>query len=299
MDTRRQLAGLLVLALLGACSVRRIAVGGLAGVLARSSEVYAAEDDPELVRASLPFALTAIQTALLEDPERESLILGASSGFTLYAHAFLEPDAERLEETDRPASEALRERALRLYLRGRDYALAELERRHPGLGERLRRDPETGAAEIEAPDVDLAYWTASAWGLAIALGKDRAELIADLEAVRALLARLLELDETYARGGLHEALIAIEALPATMGGSPERARAHFRRALELGGERPGPYVSLAAGVCVSAQAREEFVALLRHALAIDLDAASGSRLANRLARQRAERLLAETENLFL
>lgn len=299
MDTRRQLAGLLVLSLLGGCSVRRIAAGGLAGVLSRTSEVYAAEDDPELVRASLPFALTAIQTALLETPERESLILGASSGFTLYAKAFLEVDAERLEATDRAAAETVRDRALRLYLRGRDHALGALEQRHAGLTARLRRTPAEAAAEIEAPDVDLAYWTASAWGLAISLGKDRPELIADLEAVRALFARLLELDETYGQGGLHEALIAIEALPAAMGGSQVRAREHFRRALELGGERPGPYVSLASGVCVSAQAREEFVALLEHALAIDLDGARGSRLANRLAQERARRLLSATDDLFL
>lgn len=299
MDTRRQLAGLLVLALLAGCSVRRIAAGGLAGVLARTSEVYAAEDDPELVRASLPFALTAIQTALLETPERESLILGASSGFTLYAKAFLEVDAERLEATDRAGAEAVRARALRLYLRGRDHALGALEQRHPGLAVQLCRTPEAAAAEVGAPDVDLAYWTASSWGLAISLGKDRPELIADLAAVRALFARLLVLDEAYGQGSLHEALIAIEALPAAMGGSAARAREHFRRALELGGERPGPYVSLAAGVCVSAQARDEFVSLLQLALAIDLDTAPGSRLANRLAQERARRLLAETDDLFL
>ena len=77
----------------------------------------------------------------------------------------------------------------------------------------------------------MLYWTAAAWGSAIALGKDRPEMLADLPAIRALMERGLALDEGYEGGAIHEALILLDALPESMGGSEARARRHFARAV--------------------------------------------------------------------
>lgn len=297
---RRSALLLALAALLAACSVRRLAVNGLADALARSSEAFASEEDPELVREALPFALKAIEAVLLEEPEQKTLLIAASAGFAQYGYAFVELDAERIEGADYEGALALRDRALALYLRARDYALRGLELSHPGIGQRLRCAPARAAREIAKRDLDFAYWTGASWGLAIALGKDRPELMADVEVVRALLFRALELDESYGRGAIHEALIAIEALPEAMGGSVARARQHFQRALELnGGTRASTYVALAESVCIPAQDRGEFERLLEAALAVDGNAVPAERLANRLAQDRSRRLLASIDELFL
>lgn len=292
---------ILVLALLAsACSVRRLAVGGLSEALAGSATAFAGEDDPELVRGALPFALKAMEAVLLESPDDETLLAAASAGFGLYGYAFVQLDADALASQDYGRSQELNRRALALYLRARDYALRALERRHPGLTARLRTRPTRAAAELARDEVEFAYLAGGNWGLAIALGKDDPALLADLEAVRALLQRAVALDEGYGEGALHEAMISIEGLPRAMGGSPERAREHYRRALVLsGGRRASIHLSLAENVVVPVQDRAEFVQLMEAALAVDLDAAPDQRLANRIAQDRARHLLQTIDELFL
>jgi len=112
--------------------------------------------------------------------------------------------------------------------------------------------------------------------------------------------RALALDEGYEHGAIHTAMISLEALPAAMGGSPQRAREHFERAVELSdGMLAAPYVTFAASVSVARQDRDEFVRLLNAALAIDPDALPSERLANLISRQRARLLLDRVDDLFL
>jgi predicted anti-sigma-YlaC factor YlaD len=300
MSLAPRLAALLVpLLLASACSLRRVAIGGLASSLSGAAETFEREDDPELVREALPFALKAMEAVLLKEPENERLLAAAGAGFALYA-GFVRADARALAPRDWARSEEVADRALALTLRGRDYALRALELRHPGIGARLKASPYDGAAEIGPDDLELAYLTGGTWGLAISLGKDEPALVADFDAVRALLARCLELDEAWRAGALHEALLVVDALPAAMGGSRERARGHYERALELsGGLRADLFVKAAESLALPAQDRAEFARLLGLALAVDLAAAPEARLANRLAQERARELLAQADELFL
>jgi predicted anti-sigma-YlaC factor YlaD len=295
------LLGVLLLATaLPGCSIRRMAINSLANSLSASGDVFASDDDPELVRDATPFALKTMETLLDEAPDHPGLLLSACRGFTQYAYAFVETDAEVLGDEDWSSAQALRARALRLYLRARGYGFRALELAHPGIVTRLRNDPATALAGTGPRDVELLYWTAAAWGSAISLGKDRPDLLADSSAVRALLERTLELDEAWDRGSVHEAMITIESLPAVMGGSQERARGHFRRAVELaGGSRASPYVSLAVGVALPNQDRAEFESLLRQALAVDPDRTPEMRLANLVVQRRARALLDRADDLFL
>ena len=94
--------------------------------------------------------------------------------------------------------------------------------------------------------------------------------------------------------------MVLESLPPAMGGSPERARQHFERAVALsGGQRASTFVSLAESVSVSEQDRAEFERLLESALAIDPDNAPSGRLANIIAQRRARRLQLKVDDLFL
>ena len=311
MDSRHQRTGaspairqvgLLVVLLLAAtgCSIRSLAVNALADSLVASGDVFASDDDPELVRDAIPFALKTIEALLQEKPDHSDLLLAACRGFTQYSYAFVETEAERLEEVDFDASEHQYQRALSLYLRGFDYCLHAMELRSAGVGERLMQSPEESMRSFNASDVPLLFWTGASWGGAIAIGQDRPDLVADVPAVRALMDRALALDETYDRGAIHGVLIALEALPEAMGGSSKRARHHFQRAVELSqGLSVGPYVTLASTVVVAEQDWQEFQDLLESALAIDPDAAPSLRLANIIDQQRARWLLDRIDHYFL
>lgn len=290
----------LLLLLLTGCSVRRMAINTLADTFAASGEVYTSDDDPELVRDALPFALKTLDTLLAQAPDHAGLQLTACRTYTQYAFAFVELEAARLEAVDYRASRRQRDRALRLYLRARGHCFAALDLAAPGTSDRLPREPEAAVAGFGAEAVPLLYWTAASWGAAIAAGLDQPELVVDLPAVRALLERALELRPDWNRGTLHETMIALEARPESMGGSPERARHHFERALGLnGGHRPGPYLTWARQVSYREQNREEFERLLDQALAIDPERLPGERLQTLVTQERARLLRAQADELFL
>jgi predicted anti-sigma-YlaC factor YlaD len=283
---------------LGSCSPRKFAANEIGNAVARGGDVFTSDDDPELVRDAIPFGLKTMESLLKESPRHAGLLLAACQGFTQYAYAFVQMDAENV--TDFEKRQALNARALKLYLRARGYGLRGLELKHKGITLRLAADPAGAAQEITVKEQALLYWTAASWGAAIAQGKDRPDLVADYPAVKALMQRALALDENFEQGAIHEAMIALEAVPPEMGGSVERARQHFERALAISkGEKPGPFVTLAETVAVMKQDRKEFEDLLNRALAIDPEKNQSARLVTILMQRKARALLAKEDELFL
>jgi predicted anti-sigma-YlaC factor YlaD len=283
------------------CSLNRFAVNKLGDALAGSGTTFAADDDPELVGQAIPFSLKLIESLLASAPEHRGLLLAAASGFTKYSWAFVQQPADFLEDQDLAQATALRLRARRLYLRARDYGLRGLETRHRHFGEQLRADPRAAVRAATAVDVPLLYWTAAAWGAAIAVSKDTPDLVADQLLVEALIDRALELDERFDDGAIHTFLVSYElSRQGARGEAAERARVHFDRAVSLTeGRLASPFVSYAEAVSVSRQDRTEFESLLHQALAIDPDARPEWRLTNLIVQRRARWLLSRADDLFL
>lgn len=303
MRRARRLFALVALALaLGACSARQLAVDRIGDAIAQSGGVFATDDDPELIRAAAPFSLKLIESLLAESPRHKGLLLAAARGFTQYAYAFVQQEAEEFEERDLARALILEGRARRFYRRARDYGVRGLA---PTTGsdlvEQLRADPRQAVRAFSTADVPLLYWTGASWGALIALSKTDPEALSDVPVVEALLDRSLELDEAFERGAIHTLLIGYEPVRKGRTGDPmARAREHFARAQQLsGGADAAPLVALAESVCVPQQRRAEFEALLREALRIDPDLVPESRLANVLAQRRARWLLSRIDNLFI
>ncbi|MHC1729421.1 MAG: TRAP transporter TatT component family protein [Syntrophobacteraceae bacterium] len=283
------------------CSLQRFAVDRLGNALAEGSSVYSSDDDPDLVGAALPFGLKTIESLLAQSPHNQGLLLAAASGFTQYSYAFVQAEADFIEDVDLTRATELRGRADRLYRRALAYGIRGLEEIQPGFLQLLRTDPRAALGPFQKRHVPQLYWTVAAWGAAISLNKTDPVLSADLPQVEAIIRRAIELDERYGAGMIHDLLIVWEGgRPAAAGGSIERARASFARAMELaGGRRAAPLVSFAETIDISIQDRAEFSSLLNEALAIDADAFPEQRLANLIAQKRARWLLARMDRLFL
>lgn len=276
-----------------------MAVKTVANTLSDSGDVFSRDNDPELVKSAVPFALKLYESLLESVPTHGPLLVSTCSSFTQYGYAFVETDADVLGEAHHEESKALRERALKLYLRGRDYCLRAMEVRFKGIKEKLLADPAPALTVAEKRDVPMLYWTAASWGAAISLGIDKPDIVIDLPVVRALAERALALDETWNAGALHELMISLDSLPEALGGSVEHARQHFARAVELQhGDSPGPFVALAAGVSVPAQDRAEFEKLLNQALAVDVEKNPSNRLAALIAQRRARAMLDQVDARF-
>jgi predicted anti-sigma-YlaC factor YlaD len=238
---------------------------------------------------------------LAESPQHKGLLSATASGFTQYAFAFVQQDADELEYRDLSAANALRVRAKRLYLRAQNYGLRGLETKHPGFVKTLGTHPKDAVRAAIKDDVPLLYWTALAWAAAISLGKDNPELVAQVPAMEALMDRALALDESYGGGAIHTFLITYEMSRQGVPGEPAaRAQKHFERAMALSaGQDAAPFVALAEAVCVMKQDVREFESLLQRALAISPDARPDFRLMNLIMQRRARWLLSKKADLFL
>jgi len=285
----------------GCSLLRHYAVDQLANAVAESDTTFASEEDPDLVKAAAPFSLKLLESLLTETPQHQGLLFAAASGFTQYAFAFVQQDADELEARDLAAAEALRTRARRLYLRARNYGLRGLAVNHPDFPSALLADPRAAVRAATTADVPLLYWTAAGWAAAISLSKDNPELVAQIPAMEALMDRALELDDSYDRGAVHTFLVTYEMSRQGAPGDPAaRARAHFERAMALAkGTSAAPLVALAEAVAVRQQEVKEFESLLNRALAMNPNANPDTRLLNLVMQRRARWLLSRKAELFL
>ncbi len=295
----RLLCAALILLLTSSCSVRKYAIKQVGAALANSRDTFASDNDPEMIRAAAPFSLKLLDALLEQTPKDVNLLRAASSGLTQYCYAFVQMDADETEDRDRAAAEALRQRAAKLYIRARDYGMRGLEVKHAGFAAELKANPKTAVQQLAAKDLSLMYWTALSWAGALAASRD-IFMLPQIPQFESLIDRALELDEAYDNGSLHTFMITYEmASPTRRGDKAGRAKQHFDRAIELGkGYQAGPYVAYAESVLVPAKNRAQFEAMLKKALAVDVNAEPDSRLRNVVLQGRARWLLSRAGKLF-
>jgi len=286
---------------LGGCSIKTMAINTLGNALSEGTSGFAKDDDPELIRDAVPFALKTIETLIDSSPKHKGLLQAACSGFTQYGYAFIQMEADYVEAQDLDRATAMRTRAKKMYLRALDYGLRAFEVDDPGFRAALKKDPAAALAKTTKKQVPLLYWTAAAWGAAFSIDKADSTLSVDQNVIEALMRRAIALDETWEMGSLHDFFITWEGGRSSVGGSLDKAKEHFERAKALGkGQRVSPMVTYAEVVSVGAQNKKEFLALLDEALAIDpATAAPEQRLANLIAQKRARWLRSRVDELFV
>jgi predicted anti-sigma-YlaC factor YlaD len=292
------------LALLCSCSINRLAVRAVAGFLAGSGNgtVFSGDDDPELVRDALPFALKTYESLLQADPTNAPLALATGRAFVSYAFAFVESPADELPVSEADTQRAMHQRAKKLFLRARDYVMQGIESRRPGFTEALEKEGSSAALRLaRADDIDYVYWAGAAWMAAFSADPFDFAQIVTLPRAVALLQQVNSWNDSYAAGAVQEIFISFYgSAPADLGGSEQKARDSFQRAVELSrGMRAGPYIALATSVSVKAQDSAEFRSLLEKALAIDVNADIPDRLVNIISQRRARWLLDHVDDFFL
>jgi len=296
---RRSAAVIPLCLALASCSVKRYAINQLGNALAGSGETFASDDDPDLIRAAVPFSLKLVESLLAENPRHEGLLLAATRGFTQYSYAFVQEDGDELQDTDPVRAAALHLRAAKLYIRARNYGLRGLEVRHKDFAGRLKANPEEAVKELKKSDVPLTYWTALSWAAALSASHD-IMMLPEIPRFEALADRVLELDDTYEEGAIHGFLITYEM--SRLRPKPDRfaiVKAHFDRNMALSqGHQAGPLVAYAESVLVAQKDKAGFQSMLRQALRIDPDKWPEHRQLNLVMQRRARWLLSRTDKLF-
>lgn len=284
---------------LSSCAVKKYAIKQVNDAVSGVGTTFASDDDPELIRGAAPFSLKLVESLIEKSPRHQGLLLAAAQGFTQYAYAFVEEDADEAQDSDRVRAAALRAEAAKLYIRARNYGLRGLEVKHKDFTSRLKANPNEAVMELNKSDVPLMYWTTLAWAAALSASHDLL-MLPEIPRFEALADRVLTLDETYDEGAIHGFLITYEM--SRLKPKPNRfaiAKAHFERNLALAkGHQAAPYVTYAESVLVAEKDREGFQQMLRTALRIDVNTWPEHRQLNLVMQRRARWLLSRTDKLF-
>jgi hypothetical protein len=240
------------------------------------------EQDIDLVCEGAPAYLLMLDSMLVSSPDNRDLLLSATQSYSAYATAL-----EECGGTD--------ERMTAIAGKASLYGQRLLGHLLPLASKRDSATYEQKLAKLTIADVPEAFWGASGWLTWVLQQKGSPESIADIVLIEKIMARLLELDESYQGGSIHLFFGGYYAAkPEMLGGRPDLSANHFDKALALAQRRfLLTQTTYAATLARMTMNRELHDRLLEEVLAFPLDSAPEFGLSNRIAVRRAKRLLEE------
>ncbi len=241
------------------------------------------QTDVVLVCEGAPAYLLMIDSMLVSSPKNRKLLQTGAQSYSAYAMALEDcggADDQRITRISQKAK-LYGLRLLRLYLP------LDSGENPDVLDQKL--------AGLDRGDVPDIFWGTFGWLSWVKNQKGSPEAIADLVFIEKIMARLLELDESYQGGSIHLFFgTYYAAKPAMFGGRPDLSKMHFERALALSKRRflltQTTYAETLARATFDQELHDR---LLQEVLAFPLDSAPEFALSNHIAVDRAKRLLKE------
>ena len=270
--------------MLASCSLRETAVQWSKPMIADQVQAMHEEPDPELTGKAMPANLKMLEGLLKAGETDRDLLNYLAEGFCSYAFSYVKE-----EDPDRAAN---------LYLRGRNYALRALP--VSGLENMPPEKIKEEAALLTKDDLPALYWAGQCWGEWLSLSLNKPSAFADISKLEIILQRNLELDEGYHYAGPHLALgVFYGSRSRMLGGNPDKAKFHFKRCLELTGNKYLlAYYFYAKTYAVQQQNPELFEKLLNAVLNAPEGVLPQQRLPNEIAKKKSRLLMEMKDELF-
>ena len=284
------------------CSMRTIVVNQTADVFKGAMPAFEKDWDYDLVELALPGNIKMIEAFLEAGPGNRDLLFLSAQAYTAYGLIFLEDRMERAEE-DSPEANRYAMRAKECHLRGHRYGLRLLDTRQSRFSKAFDKGGEAldeALARCGVDDVPALFWVAMPLAAAISVDREDVALIASVAKAKAIIERVLKLNEKYYNAGPHMILGSMKgSLSPSLGGNHKQSRQHFERALTLTKRKfLLVQVMYAKTLAVQTQDKALFSKLLDEVLKADLSIYPSQNLANVAAKRRARRLLKQMDDLF-
>lgn len=282
-------AGFIVaFAALPACSLGKLSVRASLPLMDGTLAAMNQETDLDLAKAAIPANLKMIEGLVETDPDDVRLRLYAAQGLYTYAYGFI-------EDNDPIRASALYQRGLRhaqraLQLQG---LKADILHTRPD-------DLERAVAGLDKTAAPALFWSASCLARWIYMNRDDPEAVALLSQTNVLMQRVLQLDENYYFGSAHLYFgVYYGSLAPMFGGDYARSRQHFDAARRISSGRLLIVdVLLAEYLARQTMDQRLFHDTLSAVIAAPLDLYPEMALANRIAQNKAKRLLAKEKEWF-
>jgi tetratricopeptide (TPR) repeat protein len=287
---------------LGGCDVAKFTADSTAGVFARAAPAFESYWDYDLAGEAVPATIVQLEGISRVVPDNESILVQLSQAYVAYAYGWVEVEAEQLEfEGDYTEANEQWGRARTMYLRAMDLTRHRIRLYHPDVDRVARGGIEDlerwlSSEFREKSDAEMLFWHGYAWGSYINTAKDDMEAIAGLAYAKAFVARSIELDPDYynASGYTFMGVATASEVAADL----DEAKAYFEKAIaSTEGRALTTQVNMARYYAVQTGNRELFDQLLNEVMEAN-DPLPEARLANRMARARAELYIENADQLF-
>ena len=250
------------------------------------SATILSHDEPETVKQAIPTYLVLVSSLIRGDQENIDLLISGSRLYGSYASVFVEETERKIKLSKRAFDYAERAVCLRLP----ESCAAKTMSYH---------EFELAIKAFKKEDASILFAYGAAWTGMIQANRADWNAVAELPKAKAIIAKVLELDESISNGDAHLYMGVMESLlPPAMGGKPEIAKKHFERALEISKRKNLMallmYAEKYARLLFD---RELHDSLLNELLAVDTKN-SKTLLIDTIARVKAKELLADAEDYF-
>ncbi len=303
IGSRRSLGvalGFLVLVV--ACDTEKFAAESTAGLFSRAAPAFEEYWDYDLAGEAVPATIVQLEGILRVAPDNDALLSQLTQAYFGYAYGWVEVNVEALEfDGVYDEAEAQRRRAKIMYLRAKDLSMHRASLRQPGIYEASSGSAEElklwlDEAFTQKEDAPVLLWVGQSWGAYINAAKDDMEAVADLPYAKAFVQKSIELDPDYYHAAGYTFMGV--ATSSEMAADLDAAKLYFDKALQTTDRRAlNTQVSMARYYAVKRGDRALFDELLNEVLEAG-DVLPEARLANRMARERAELYTENADQLF-
>ncbi len=282
--------------LFAGCSIKMLTIDATGTFMGDVVKAFFEEDDLKFAEESAPANLKLLDGLIRgSNYENDGLLLKGCKLYGMYAMGFLEDAAVEKDENEQNLK-----RASRFYLRAKEYGMKILTKNHD-FKKAVNGSPVDFRKMMIAfneNDAEALFWAAFAWGEYINLNRHNVAAIADMPKVKAMIDRVVELDEDYFYGMPHLFLIVYYSLPRMFGGDPEKARTSYERVMKISeGKFLLAHFFMAKYYAVQQQDRELFNELLDK-IENAKDDIIKEALFTRVAKKKAEILKKKENELF-
>lgn len=293
---------LLLVLVQSSCTPKQIASDITSQIFKSGAPAFEMESDVLLAEQSALGMLKMLEAFQYDNPKNKNYLVLLSRSYGNYAFGFLEWNMMKnkdLNEAERALNES---RAKSFYEKGKKFGLAVLNK-NSAFEAAYNRDLDTFKKALSGmgrPYLPALFWTALNWGSWINLNKDSPLAIAEFPKAEAMMARVVELDENYFYGAPNMFFgVSYGSRPAMFGGNPAKSKEYFEKALSAYQRKfLMTQVMYAQFYAVQNQDKALFESLLNEVLAADAAALPEQRLANEIAKLRAQWLLGRSSTMF-
>jgi hypothetical protein len=269
------------------CSVKRFALNRAAPIMQDVVDSAFREPDYDLLKDGLPTALVILNALTDMAPDNGEMLILAAQGYFGYSLAFLDGTQD--------------ERASRFYTRGRDYGLKALRlncdfAKALDTGEKL----ENAVRLLDKDDLPAIFWTANNWAAYVNINRRDPMVLFDFPKVKALMDRVMEINDKYYYGGAHLFFASYYAtLPSMAGGGFDKAQVEFDKVFAIcGGKFLIANLFYAQYFAMPQKNEELFNSQIKIILDTPSDIIPDLTFVNEVAKRKARALLEKKDQLF-